>query len=125
MIIKKKIEYRSSKNINLANANYIILVTCTFTCHFLIFNFRVQYLPRFLKMKKGVMILDGSRCDRYGMILCIPLVWLFAQLLTSSGVYDHKSHTTQTSCRTDRTGLITNTPWSVLLFEMNLIFFRV
>ncbi|AAB60909.1 Similar to Zea mays permease 1 (gb/U43034) [Arabidopsis thaliana] len=73
--------------------------------------FVTQYLPRFLKMKKGVMILDGSRCDRYGMILCIPLVWLFAQLLTSSGVYDHKSHTTQTSCRTDRTGLITNTPW--------------
>ncbi|AED93439.1 Xanthine/uracil/vitamin C permease [Arabidopsis thaliana] len=61
-------------------------------------------------VKKGPMIWDGNRCDRYGMMLCIPVVWLFAQLLTSSGVYDHKPQTTQTSCRTDRTGLITNTP---------------
>ncbi|CAN7089735.1 unnamed protein product [Brassica rapa subsp. narinosa] len=72
-----------------------------------------QYLPRFLKMKKGV-IWDGSRCDRYGMMMCIPLVWLLALLLTSSGVYNHKSQTTQISCRTDRNGLITNTPWIYL-----------
>ncbi|KAL0856263.1 hypothetical protein Bca101_061416 [Brassica carinata] len=68
-----------------------------------------QYLPRFLKMKKGV-IWNGSRCDRYGMMICIPLVWLLALLLTSSGVYNHTSQTTQISCRTDRKGLITNTP---------------
>ncbi|RID43696.1 hypothetical protein BRARA_I00543 [Brassica rapa] len=67
------------------------------------------YLPRFLKMKKGV-IWDGSRCDRYGVMMCIPLAWLLALLLTSSGVYNHKSQTTQISCRTDRNGLITNTP---------------
>lgn len=83
----------------------------------------VQYLPRCLKMKKGVMLWDGNRCDRYGMMLCIPVVWLFAQLLTSSGVYDHKPQNTQTSCRTDRTGLISNTPWSVLLLEMFVCFF--
>ncbi|CAN6854127.1 unnamed protein product [Brassica oleracea] len=72
-----------------------------------------QYLPPFLKMKKGV-IWNGSRCDRYGMMMCIPLVWLLALLLTSSGVYNHKSQTTQISCRTDRNGLITNTPWIYL-----------
>ncbi|KAJ0253207.1 hypothetical protein HA466_0122710 [Hirschfeldia incana] len=72
-----------------------------------------QYLPRFLKMKKGV-IWDGSRSERYGMMICIPLVWLLALLLTSSGVYNHKSQITQISCRTDRNGLITNTPWIYL-----------
>ncbi|XP_010490150.1 PREDICTED: putative nucleobase-ascorbate transporter 10 [Camelina sativa] len=77
----------------------------------ILFVFITQYLQRCMKMKKGVMLWDGNRCDRYGMVLCIPVVWLFAQLLTSSGVYDHKPQTTQTSCRTDRTGLITNTPW--------------
>ncbi|CAH2044416.1 unnamed protein product, partial [Thlaspi arvense] len=62
----------------------------------------LNYLPRCLKMKKG-MHWDGSRSDRYGMMICIPLIWLFAQLLTTSGVYDDKPRTTQSSCRTDRT----------------------
>ncbi|XP_013596946.1 PREDICTED: putative nucleobase-ascorbate transporter 9 [Brassica oleracea var. oleracea] len=60
-------------------------------------------------MKQGG-IWDGSRCDRYGMMICIPLAWLLALLLTSSGVYNHKPQTTQISCRTDRNGLISNTP---------------
>ncbi|ESQ32080.1 hypothetical protein EUTSA_v10005426mg [Eutrema salsugineum] len=69
-----------------------------------------QYLPRCLKMRQG-MNWDGSICNRYGIMVYIPLVWLFALLLTTSGLYDHKPRTTQTSCRTDRAGLITNTPW--------------
>ncbi|KAL1224274.1 putative nucleobase-ascorbate transporter 10 [Cardamine amara subsp. amara] len=77
----------------------------------ILFIFITQYLPRCLKMKQSVMILDGSRCERYGMMICIPFIWLFALLLTSSGVYNHKPQATQTSCRTDRTGLITHTPW--------------
>ncbi|WZZ01200.1 hypothetical protein YC2023_073528 [Brassica napus] len=72
-----------------------------------------QYLPRCLKMKQGG-IWDGSRCDRYGIMICIPLAWLLALILTSSGVYNHKPQTTQISCRTDRNGLISNTPWIYL-----------
>lgn len=37
--------------------------------------------------------------------------WLYAQLLTSSGVYNNKPAKTQISCHTDRAGLFTAAPW--------------
>ncbi|CAI0455732.1 unnamed protein product [Linum tenue] len=49
-------------------------------------------------------------CDRFGLLFSVPIVWLFAQLLTSSGVYDHKSVVTQLSCRTDRSGFVSAAP---------------
>ncbi|XP_010520648.1 PREDICTED: putative nucleobase-ascorbate transporter 10 [Tarenaya hassleriana] len=68
-----------------------------------------QYIPRCMKSKH--LILDGRIFDRYGVMMTIPVVWLVAQLLTSCGAYSHRPHRTQTSCRTDRAGLITNSPW--------------
>ncbi|KAM7280111.1 hypothetical protein ACFE04_007245 [Oxalis oulophora] len=62
-----------------------------------------QYLPRYISNK--------PICDRYAVLFSIPIVWLFAQILTSSNVYNHKPEKTQISCRTDRAGLVSTAPW--------------
>ncbi|CAN6723149.1 unnamed protein product [Malus baccata var. baccata] len=66
--------------------------------------FIAQYLPHILNTKKKI-------CDRFAVLFSIPVVWLFAQLLTSSGAYNNKPTTTQLSCRTDRSGLVGAAPW--------------
>ncbi|XP_050237968.1 putative nucleobase-ascorbate transporter 10 [Mercurialis annua] len=63
-----------------------------------------QYLPHYVKSKRPI-------CDRYGILLSVPIVWLFAEILTSSGVYNEKPAKTQMSCRTDRAGLVGASPW--------------
>ncbi|CAN1157408.1 Putative nucleobase-ascorbate transporter 10 [Linum perenne] len=62
------------------------------------------YLPHYVKTKRPL-------CDRFGLLFSVPIVWLYSQLLTSSGVYEGKSVVTQLSCRTDRSGLVTAAPW--------------
>ncbi|XP_048436008.1 putative nucleobase-ascorbate transporter 10 [Pyrus x bretschneideri] len=66
--------------------------------------FVAQYLPHILNTKKKI-------CDRFAVLFSIPIVWLFAQLLTSSGAYNNKPTTTQLSCRTDRSGIVGAAPW--------------
>ncbi|CAN1237150.1 Putative nucleobase-ascorbate transporter 10 [Linum grandiflorum] len=61
------------------------------------------YLPYYVKTKRPIW-------DRFGLLFSVPIVWLFAQILTSSGVYEGKSVVTQLSCRTDRSGLVTSAP---------------
>ncbi|KAJ7979458.1 Nucleobase-ascorbate transporter-like protein [Quillaja saponaria] len=63
-----------------------------------------QYLPHYLVPQRPIY-------DRFAVLFSIGTVWLYAQLLTSSTVYDHKSETTQNSCRTDRAGLLSSAPW--------------
>ncbi|CAL1357896.1 unnamed protein product [Linum trigynum] len=69
----------------------------------IIMVFITQYLPHYVKSKRPL-------CDRFGLLFSVPIVWLFAQLLTSSGVYDHKYVVTQLSCRTDRSGFVSAAP---------------
>ncbi|CAN0824842.1 Putative nucleobase-ascorbate transporter 10 [Linum grandiflorum] len=70
----------------------------------IIMVFITQYLPYYVKTKRPIW-------DRFGLLFSVPIVWLFAQILTSSGVYEGKSVVTQLSCRTDRSGLVTSAPW--------------
>nr|POE68131.1 putative nucleobase-ascorbate transporter 10 [Quercus suber] len=63
-----------------------------------------QYLPQFLKSKRPIW-------DRFAVLFTVAIAWLYAQLLTSSGVYNNKPAKTQISCRTDRAGLFTAAPW--------------
>ncbi|KAA0050417.1 putative nucleobase-ascorbate transporter 10 [Cucumis melo var. makuwa] len=63
-----------------------------------------KYLPHLLKTKKPIY-------DRYSVLFSIVIIWLYAQLLTSSTVYNHKPATTQKSCRTDQVGLLSTAPW--------------
>uniref|UniRef100_A0A0A0L2L5 Nucleobase-ascorbate transporter 10 n=1 Tax=Cucumis sativus TaxID=3659 RepID=A0A0A0L2L5_CUCSA len=70
----------------------------------IIIVFISQYLPHLLKTKKPIY-------DRYSVLFSIVIIWLYAQLLTSSTVYNHKPTTTQKSCRTDQAGLLSTAPW--------------
>ncbi|XP_052190149.1 nucleobase-ascorbate transporter 7-like isoform X2 [Diospyros lotus] len=63
-----------------------------------------QYLPHYLKMKRRIY-------DRYAVMLSVPFLWVFAQVLTSSGAYHKASSESQAVCRTDRAGLISGAPW--------------
>ncbi|KAM3342178.1 putative nucleobase-ascorbate transporter 10 isoform X1 [Capsicum galapagoense] len=60
-----------------------------------------QYLPTYLKLKRPI-------CDRFAMLFSIPIVWLYAAILTWSGAYKSVN---EAKCRTDSSGLITGSPW--------------
>ncbi|RDX91444.1 Nucleobase-ascorbate transporter 1, partial [Mucuna pruriens] len=49
--------------------------------------------------------------ERFPVLICVPIVWIYAVILTASGAYRHKPDTTQHSCRTDRAYLISTAPW--------------
>eukprot|EP00256_Glycine_max_P052034 XP_014618265.2 LOW QUALITY PROTEIN: nucleobase-ascorbate transporter 4 [Glycine max] len=71
---------------------------------FLILVIVSQYIPHCLKMKsRGV--------DRFAIIIYIGIAWAFAEILTAAGAYKKRSSITQSSCRTDRSGLISAAPW--------------
>ncbi|XP_022134748.1 putative nucleobase-ascorbate transporter 10 isoform X2 [Momordica charantia] len=63
-----------------------------------------QYLPHLLKTKKPIS-------DRFAVLFSVAIIWLYAQLLTSSTVYNHKPKITQRSCRTDQAGLLSSARW--------------
>ncbi|WJX35296.1 N-acetyltransferase 10 [Trifolium repens] len=62
------------------------------------------YLHRYISTKKPTF-------DRFAVLFSIAIAWLFAQILTSSTVYNNKPEVTQNSCRTDRAGLISSAKW--------------
>jgi nucleobase transporter 1/2 len=49
--------------------------------------------------------------NRFAVIFSVVIVWVYAHLLTVSGAYKNAAHQTQTSCRTDRAGIIGAAPW--------------
>ncbi|KAG4932707.1 hypothetical protein JHK87_046709 [Glycine soja] len=49
--------------------------------------------------------------DRFAVLFTIAIVWLYAYLLTVGGAYNHAAPKTQSTCRTDRAGLIESAPW--------------
>ncbi|RYR30100.1 hypothetical protein Ahy_B01g054937 isoform A [Arachis hypogaea] len=63
-----------------------------------------QFVPHVLKGGKHVF-------DRFAVIFTVAIVWLYAFLLTVGGAYNHAAPKTQSTCRTDRSGLIEAAPW--------------
>ncbi|KAI4337062.1 hypothetical protein L6164_015520 [Bauhinia variegata] len=74
--------------------------------------FILQYLNRFISTKKPVF-------DRFAILFSVAVAWLYALLLTSSTVYNHKPERTQTSCGTDHAGLVTSAPWIYFPYPSN------
>ncbi|KAI4326687.1 hypothetical protein MLD38_031974 [Melastoma candidum] len=63
-----------------------------------------QYLPHILHHWKHLF-------DKFAVIFSVALVWVYAHILTVGGAYNNAAPKTQTSCRTDRAGLIDAAPW--------------
>jgi len=53
--------------------------------------------------------------ERFLVLICVPIVWIYAVILTASGTYRDKSSHTQHNCRTDRANLISTAPWYISL----------
>ncbi|KAL0545660.1 hypothetical protein IC582_015550 [Cucumis melo] len=49
--------------------------------------------------------------ERFGLLICIALIWAFAAILTVAGAYNHVREVTKQSCRTDRSFLMSSAPW--------------
>ncbi|KAK6939549.1 Nucleobase cation symporter 2 family [Dillenia turbinata] len=66
--------------------------------------------PEYLKR-----IIPGSHVhvvlQRYGLLLCIGVVWAYAAVLTAAGAYNNVKELTKISCRTDRSHLMSSAPW--------------
>ncbi|XP_057963840.1 nucleobase-ascorbate transporter 4 [Malania oleifera] len=66
--------------------------------------FIALYLPHLVKSKWPIFV-------RFAVLFSVAIIWAYAIILTSAGAYDRRPPNTQTSCRTDRSGLISAVPW--------------
>lgn len=64
-----------------------------------------QYLKHIRPLK------DVPLFERFPIIICVTIVWIYAVILTAAGAYRNKPHHTQVSCRTDKANLISTAPW--------------
>lgn len=70
----------------------------------IILVFFSQYLANMIRSGKNIF-------ERFAVIFSVAIVWIYAFVLTVGGAYNGTSPKTQTSCRTDRSGLIDGAPW--------------
>ncbi|KAJ9686528.1 hypothetical protein PVL29_015430 [Vitis rotundifolia] len=64
-----------------------------------------QYLKH-VRPLRGVPIFE-----RFPVLICVTIVWIYALILTASGAYRGRPIQTQISCRTDKANLISSAPW--------------
>lgn len=64
----------------------------------------MQYIPHMMKGDRHVF-------DRFAVIFSVVIVWVYAHILTVAGTYKNSPIKTQLSCRTDRAGIISGSPW--------------
>uniref|UniRef100_A0A7C9EWE3 Xanthine/uracil/vitamin C permease n=1 Tax=Opuntia streptacantha TaxID=393608 RepID=A0A7C9EWE3_OPUST len=57
------------------------------------------------------LVRDVPIFERFPLIICATVVWIYAVILTAAGAYRNKPSHTQASCRTDRANLISTAPW--------------
>ncbi|KAL5777864.1 hypothetical protein ACOSP7_010790 [Xanthoceras sorbifolium] len=49
--------------------------------------------------------------ERFGLLVCVGIVWAFAAILTVAGAYNNVPEQTKISCRTDHSFLMSSAPW--------------
>lgn len=92
---------------------YILMLLALYLCYVVSIILRLflsitvlQYLPHLFHKGKQIF-------ERFAVIFTVVIVWIYAHLLTVGGAYNSAAPKTQTSCRTDRAGLIDAAPWLV------------
>ncbi|KAF7832274.1 nucleobase-ascorbate transporter 1 [Senna tora] len=56
--------------------------------------------------------------ERFPVLICVTIIWIYSVILTASGAYRHKPNMTQISCRTDRVNLISTAPWFMFPYPL-------
>ncbi|KVH93096.1 hypothetical protein Ccrd_004859 [Cynara cardunculus var. scolymus] len=62
-------------------------------------------------LKHTRLLKDLPIFERFPLLICISIIWIYSIILTASGAYRNKPNATQMSCRTDRANLISTAPW--------------
>ncbi|KAK4777369.1 hypothetical protein SAY87_017556 [Trapa incisa] len=73
-------------------------------------------LSQYLKHVR--LIRDVPIFERFPVLICVTIVWIYALILTASGAYRDKPTLTQRSCRTDRANLISTAPWFMFPYPL-------
>ncbi|KAH8488113.1 hypothetical protein H0E87_023977 [Populus deltoides] len=63
-----------------------------------------QYLKHFHSSVHPVL-------EMFGLLICVGIIWAFAAILTVAGAYNNVGYQTKQSCRTDRSYLVSSSPW--------------
>lgn len=63
-----------------------------------------QYLKHIHPLAKIVL-------EKFAVLICVGLIWVFAAILTAAGVYNDVKLKTKQSCRTDGLHLLSSAPW--------------
>ncbi|KAL5076225.1 hypothetical protein RYX36_015209 [Vicia faba] len=56
--------------------------------------------------------------ERFPVLVCVTIVWIYSVILTASGAYRHRPSMTQHNCRTDRANLISTAPWFMFPYPL-------
>lgn len=78
-------------------------------CIFVILNSACVVKLQYLKHVRPFR--DLPIFERFPVLICVTIVWIYSVILTAGGAYRNKPMKTQLSCRTDRANLITTAPW--------------
>uniref|UniRef100_A0A7N0RIR0 Nucleobase-ascorbate transporter 1 n=1 Tax=Kalanchoe fedtschenkoi TaxID=63787 RepID=A0A7N0RIR0_KALFE len=62
-------------------------------------------------MKHIKVLKDVPIFERFPVLICITIIWIYALILTAAGAYRGSPTKTQYSCRTDKANLISTAPW--------------
>ncbi|CAJ2653662.1 unnamed protein product [Trifolium pratense] len=73
-------------------------------------------LSQYLKHVRPVR--DIPIFERFPVLICVPIIWIYAVILTASGAYRDKPFKTQHNCRTDRADLISTAPWFMFPYPL-------
>lgn len=56
--------------------------------------------------------------ERFPVLICVTIIWIYSVILTASGAYRHRPSQTQHNCRTDRANLISTAPWFMFPYPL-------
>nr|XP_023920826.1 nucleobase-ascorbate transporter 1 isoform X2 [Quercus suber] len=81
-------------------------------CYFTKYLFSITYGLCELQYLKHVRpFREVPIFERFPVLICIAIIWIYSLILTASGAYRGKPIKTQISCRTDKADLISTAPW--------------
>ncbi|TYI55888.1 hypothetical protein E1A91_D11G171200v1 [Gossypium mustelinum] len=72
--------------------------------------------PLYLKHVRPIR--DVPIFERFPVLICVAIIWIYSLILTASGAYRDKPNATQLSCRTDRANLISTAPWFMFPYPL-------
>ncbi|KAI3457357.1 hypothetical protein Pfo_014020 [Paulownia fortunei] len=78
--------------------------------------FLVIGLSQYLKHVK--LLRDCPIFERFPVLVCVTIIWIYSLILTASGAYRGKPNDTQQNCRTDRANLISTAPWFMFPYPL-------